>query len=290
MRMPSESGVAPAARTVEDYADRVERVHAYLAEHLDRDVDLDHLAGIACFSPFHFHRIYHALLGETVAESVRRMRLHRAALDLVEGTVPIVRIASRAGYGSQAAFTRAFRSAYGAPPAAYRAASSGAFQGTVTIRRTEPIALIARRHVGDYAGIGGTFEQLNAAAIGRGWVGPSTRFFGIYYDDPSATPAPAQRSDACVSAPVGVDVAAAAASYLRPVEIAGGVHAVLLHVGPYAELHRAYTWLYREWLPSSGEEPADAPCAEEYLNDPRTTPAPDLRTEIWLPVRDPTRR
>ena len=88
--MPSDSGVASAARTVEDYADRVERVHAYLAEHLDRDVDLDHLAGIACFSPFHFHRIYHALQGETVAESVRRMRLHRAAMRAM-GTVPSMR-------------------------------------------------------------------------------------------------------------------------------------------------------------------------------------------------------
>src|SRR3954469_18997591 len=106
--MSSDSGVAPAARTVEDYAQRVERVHAYLAAHLDRDVDLDRLAGIACFSSFHFHRIYHALQGETVAESVRRMRLHRAALDLIEGALPVARIAARAGYGSQAAFTRAF--------------------------------------------------------------------------------------------------------------------------------------------------------------------------------------
>jgi len=287
MRMPSESGVAPATRTVEDYADRVERVHAYLAAHLDRDVDLDHLAGIACFSPFHFHRIYHALQGETVAESVRRMRLHRAALDLVDGTLPIVRIASRAGYGSQAAFTRAFRASYGTPPAAYRASASGAFQGTVTIRRSQPIATIARRHDGDYATIGGTFERLNAAAIGRGWIGPAARYFGIYYDDPSATPAAAQRSDACLSAPVGAGTTAD--PDLRSVLIAGGVHAVLLHVGPYAELHRAYTWLYREWLPSSGEEPADAPCVEEYLNDPRTTPPTELRTEIWLPVRDATR-
>jgi len=118
--MPSDSGVAPAARTVEDYARRVERVHAYLAGHLDRDVDLDHLAGIACFSPFHFHRIYHALQGETVAESVRRMRLHRAALDLIDGALPIARIAARAGYGSQAAFTRAFRRAYGHAPSAWR--------------------------------------------------------------------------------------------------------------------------------------------------------------------------
>ena len=286
-RMPSDSGVASAARTVEDYADRVERVHAYLTEHLDRDVDLDHLAGIACFSPFHFHRIYHALQGETVAESVRRMRLHRAAIDLIEGAVPIARIASRAGYGSQAAFTRAFRSAYGAPPAAYRASVSSAFQGTVAIRRSEPIAVMARRHAGDYATIGGAFERLNAMAIGRGWVGPATRYFGLYYDDPSATPAAALRSDACLTVPAGVD--AGADPDLRPLVIAGGVHAVLLHVGPYAELHRAYTWLYREWLPSSGEEPADAPCVEEYLNDPRTTPPPELRTEIWLPVQDSTR-
>jgi AraC family transcriptional regulator len=282
--MPSGSGVASAARTVEDYARRVERVHAYLAGHLDRDVDLDHLAGIACFSPFHFHRIYHALQGETIAESVRRMRLHRAALDLIEGTVPVARIAVRAGYGSQAAFTRAFRSAYGAPPAAYRVSTSGAFQGTVTIRRTGPIDVVARRHAGDYASIGGTFERLNTLAIGRGWTGPATRYFGIYYDDPSATPASAQRSDACLTVPAGADPGVD--PDLRLLTIAGGRQAVLLHVGPYAELHRAYTWLYREWLPSSGEEPADAPCVEEYLNDPRTTPAVELRTEIWLPVQD----
>ena len=122
--MPSDSGVAPAARTVEDYADRVERVHAYLAAHLDRDVDLDHLAGIACFSPFHFHRIYHALQGETIAESVRRMRLHRAALDLIEGTVPVARIAVRAGYGSQAAFTKRFHEEVGESPARLRRARS----------------------------------------------------------------------------------------------------------------------------------------------------------------------
>lgn len=108
-------------RTLSDYAHRLERFAVYLAENLDHDVDLERLAEVACFSPFHFHRIYHALQGETVAETVRRMRLHRAAVQLIEGETSIERIAARAGYGSQAAFTRAFRSAYGAPPAAYRA-------------------------------------------------------------------------------------------------------------------------------------------------------------------------
>ena len=210
------------------------------------------------------------------------MRLHRAAIDLIEGTVPIARIAARAGYGSQASFTRAFRSAYGTPPAAYRATSSGRFEGAVTIGHSDPIAAIARAHHGDYATIGDTFERLNATAIGRGWIDASTRYFGLYYDDPSATPAHAQRSDACLTTPPAVAIDDD--TELRPVTIAGGAYAILLHVGPYAELERAYTWLYRDWLPASGHEPADRPCVEAYLNDPRTTPATDLRTEIWLPL------
>ena len=56
---------------------------------------------------------------------------------------------------------------------------------------------------------------------------------------------------------------------LRIVEVPGGRHAVLHHRGPYAELNKAYRWLYREWLPKSGEQCADRPIFEEYLNNPR---------------------
>jgi AraC family transcriptional regulator len=141
--------------------------------------------------------------------------------------------------------------------------------------------VIGRRHDGDYAAIGSTFERLNAIAIGRGWIGSGTRYFGLYYDDPSAVPAAALRSDACLTGPPDVS----ADADLRPLTIAGGDYAVLLHVGPYAELERAYTWLYRDWLPGSGHEPADRPCVEAYLNNPRIVAPPDLRTEIWLPLQ-----
>jgi AraC family transcriptional regulator len=43
--------------------------------------------------------------------------------------------------------------------------------------------------------------------------------------------------------------------------------------------------LYGTWLPTSGDEPADAPSIEEYLNDARVVPPSELRTEIWLPLR-----
>ena len=90
---------------------RLERVFTWLADHLDDTLDFATLADVACLSPYHFHRIYHSMQGETVTETVRRLRLHRAAVELITGELPVQRIARRAGYGSQEAFTRAFKTA-----------------------------------------------------------------------------------------------------------------------------------------------------------------------------------
>jgi AraC family transcriptional regulator len=231
--------------------------------------------------------------GETAADTVRRLRLHRAAAELITGELPIPRVARRAGYGSQEAFTRAFKAAYGVPPARYRASfvptlTSGRREGAMdtttyeTTIRTEPaVRVAALRHNGDYQAIGSTFERLMALAVGQQLLGADIRSFGIYYDDPSATPVNALRADACVAVPEG----AAPAGDLQLKEIRGGRYATVLHVGPYAELERVYRWLYGTWLAQSGEEPADAPTIEAYLNDARVVPPTALRTEIWLPLR-----
>lgn len=282
--------------TRSDYAQRLDRVIAWLADHLDGALDLARLADVACMSPYHFHRIYHAMQGETVAATVRRLRLHRAAVDLIAGALPVRRIARRAGYASQEAFTRAFKAAYGTPPARYRASfipvpKTEAKEGTmetsttpeVTTRETPPIRVAALGHAGDYQQIGGTFDRLTAIAAGQGLLGADTRSFGIYYDDPMSTSKAALRSEACITVPS--EWMPSGGLQLR--EIRGGRYAVALHVGPYAELDRAYTWLFGTWLPGSGEEAADAPCVEEYLNDPRTLPPAEWRTEIWLPLRRP---
>lgn len=280
------------ART-QDYATRLERVVSWLADHLDDTLDLARLADVAGMSPYHFHRIYHAMQGETAADTVRRLRLHRAAVELIAGERPVPRIAHRAGYGSQEAFTRAFKAAYGVPPARYRTSfvpipTTGRMEDEMetisyqaTIRETPAIRVAALAHRGDYQTIATTFQRLSTIAAGQGLFGPATRSFGIYYDDPSATPPDALRSDACLTVPDGWT----ANGELQLREIRGGRYAVVLHVGPYAELERPYKWLYGTWLEQSGEEAADAPCVEEYLNDARTVPPPELRTEIWLPLR-----
>jgi AraC family transcriptional regulator len=280
--------------TRSDYAERLERVFSWLADHLDDTLDLTRLAEVACLSPYHFHRVYRAMQGETAADTVRRLRLHRAAVELITGELPIPRVARRAGYGSQEAFTRAFKAAYDVPPARYRAsfvppqtayrqedAMSVTTTYETTIKTTPAVRVAALAHHGDYQSIGSTFERLMALAAGQGLLGPDGRTFGIYYDDPAATPVGALRSDACVVIPEG----RTPTGDLRLKEIRGGRYATVLHVGPYAELDRPYRWLYGTWLAHSGEEPADSPTVEAYLNDAREVPPTKLKTEIWLPLR-----
>jgi AraC family transcriptional regulator len=279
--------------TRSDYTERLERVFRWLADHLDDTLDLVHLADVACLSPYHFHRVYRAMQGETAAETVRRLRLHRAAVELIGGELPVARIARRAGYGGQEAFTRAFKTAYRVPPARYRAsfvplpAASGqeidmeTMTYEATIREVPRIRVAALRHHGPYMNIGTTFERLMVLAGGQGLLGPAVRSFGVYYDDPTATAPNALRADACLAIAAGV----VPGGDLQLQELRGGRYAVVLHVGPYAELDRPYRWLYGAWLARSGEEPDNAPLVEEYLNDVRSVPPTELRTEIWLPLR-----
>jgi AraC family transcriptional regulator len=68
--------------TWDDYQQRVGRAIQHLEQHLEGDLSLPELAGVASFSPFHFHRVFRALTGEGVAEHVRWLRLERAAARL----------------------------------------------------------------------------------------------------------------------------------------------------------------------------------------------------------------
>ena len=86
--------------TLQDYKRRLLRVLVHIQQHLDDPLELQELAGLACFSPFHFHRIFRGMTGESVKEHVRRLRLERAAGHLKLGTAPVTQIALDAGYAS----------------------------------------------------------------------------------------------------------------------------------------------------------------------------------------------
>jgi AraC family transcriptional regulator len=278
-------------RTERDHAARIARAMALIAARPDDPPGLEELAEAAAFSPFHFHRVYHLVAGETPAGTAARARLNGAAAALLKGDAPVAAVARRAGYGSQAAFTRAFRAAYGVPPGAYRArgglgfpesAEEAASVFEVEIRPFPALRLAAMRHVGPFEGIGAVFDRLMVWAGGRGLLNEATRSFALYPDDPRTVPAAQLRSEAGFT--VGPEVAGEGEVRILDLPAFARV-AALRFKGPYAELERAYDWLYGAWLPVSGEEPADAPVMEEYLNDPRALPPAEWLTDVLLPLK-----
>jgi len=277
--------------TRSDYERRVARVSAYIADRLDEAPELARLAEIAALSPFHFHRVFRAMTGETTAEALRRFRMQRAAGELLSGEGTIAAIARRAGYATVEAFTRAFSAAHGVPPATYRlnggivdeaerSDREPLIVSSVEVRRIAPIPVVALRYVGPYDEIGPACQRMTVWAAARGLTGPDLRALTIFHDDPDAAPAGGPRADVCLTAPDGLEPGEG----MRRLEIPGGPHAVYRHRGPYAELRRAYRYLYGVWLPASGREPADRPCFEDCVVDPRGRPPKDWVTDIYLPL------
>jgi AraC family transcriptional regulator len=281
-----------------DYLSRIERVLSYIHEHLDDDLDLDQLADIACFSHCHWHRIYRGMTGETITATVRRLRLHRAAGELIRTSSDIRNIAARAGYGSIEAFSRVFRSAYGEPPARYRDRTQTSPEPNLInpveimmfvteIRDMDPMKIAATRHSGDYLNVGEAFQRVFMWNAKEQVVRNIPRVIGIYYDDPSSVAADDLTSDAGIVVDDTSEISSVAeAAGIKAVKISGGRHAVVTFKGPYAELKRAYDWLFTSWLPDSGEEAGENPVYEEYLNDPATTAPTELLTNICLPLKD----
>lgn len=140
---------------------------------------------------------------------------------------------------------------------------------------------LAVRHRGPYMEIGKAFDALAVHTGARGLCTPEARSFGVYYDDPGAVPAAELRSAACLTVPPGTPAAAP----VEAITLAGGRYVTALHTGPYAELEKAYAWLFGTWLPASGQEPDHRPSLEEYLNDPRTLPPTEWKTLIYLPLK-----
>ncbi|EJK81968.1 AraC family transcriptional regulator [Agrobacterium sp. SHOUNA12C] len=274
------------------YETRLRRVSAYIHEHLDEELDMERLAEIACMSSYHWHRIYRAIYGETAAATVKRLRLHRAAGDLVNTDLAVNDIAKRSGYPNLQSFNRIFKSVYGMPPARYRNEGSHTIfepstQGRiklmfdVTLRTIPSLSLIGVSHTGPYMQIGQAFEILFGTLYARSLARPDMRMIGVYLDDPDVVPAEKLRSYACVNA--SEEVAANAPLERRTVD--GGEYAVLRHKGPYADMYKAYQWLYAEWLPASGRQLRDAVMFEEYLNNPRDVQPTELLTEIYMPLQ-----
>lgn len=108
------------AQRLQEHREQVADVQRYIRNHIDEPLNREVLAGMANFSIPHFHRIFTACTGESIAAYVRRVRLERAGRKLRIGAVNITEVALAAGYKTHAAFSKAFKQEYGLCPSEFR--------------------------------------------------------------------------------------------------------------------------------------------------------------------------
>ena len=173
-----------------DYQQRLGRVTAYIHEHLDGELDLNRLAEVAHLSPYHWHRVYHALHGETIAATVRRLRLHRASSYLANTAMAVAQVARKCGYLNMQSFARAFRLTYGLSPSEYRTHGSHALFRvgqaqpqaagySVDIRPMPAVRLAGMAHKGSYMGVGKAFETAYTHLSAQGLTRPAMRWLAV---------------------------------------------------------------------------------------------------------------
>jgi len=280
----------------------IDRVIAHLQACLragDALPDLEALAAIAHQSPFHFHRLYRALTGETPGRTVARLRLLQALQLLGQAESRVTEVALSVGYESPQALARACRQALDATPSSLREDAGlrsrwqqrlalpagdhadGTVPLQVTVTTLEPFDVVALRTKGAFDDLHQAFGQVFAWAAAQGWAEQLQHLVGIARNDHRDVPAPECVFDCGMG--FGRPPTALPAP-LRTLRLGGGAYAVVRHVGSYAGLEAVTDALLRDWLPDSGHALRDAELYYHYLDDPEEVPEAILRADICVPV------
>jgi len=287
-----------------EYEKRVNLVIDHIRDHLAEELTLSDLARVAAFSPFHFHRVFAAITGETLFGFVQRVRIERAAGALLSHRAQSVLAAALDhGFSSAAAFARAFRARFGMSATEWRAGGAerwrtrqaralerlqrnqrqpnrkrgkarGRARGDTPRKHTEEAAMNVRvaelpaHHVAymRYVGPYGAHGIPDLWKKFRKWMETHNLI-----SDQTVTLGVAY-DDPDITAPdrcrydacVVVPAEFAPDRWVNVMDVTGGKFAVSEFVGNAHEIRGAWEALYRSWLPGSGYEPDDRPCFEVY--------------------------
>ncbi|OAJ93197.1 AraC family transcriptional regulator [Vibrio bivalvicida] len=284
-----------------DYQKRLIPVIRYLEKNFNQPLNLPEVAALANLSPYHFHRTFKAVQGETLADFVRRLRLQSAADDLFKSKQPVLNIALEYGFSSSQSLAKAFQQHYGVTPSAFRDCEN--YQQFSELSRNSKIGHTLRKNGNadkpsdSYTGSELTtwsnkMETQNFTATklayvrvtgpyGEGYKEAADRLYQwagmkglaentcifIYHDNPEVTPSDKCRTDICLMVPEETDVI----NGIELQDFPGGEYAVMRqNITQHSQYALAWDDLMSKVI-ETGLENDDRPCFELYHSyDPQT--------------------
>ena len=280
----------------------------YIRNHLSEPIHLTDVARAAMLSPFHFHRVFQMLVGETIADFAKRLRLEKSLLIMAHSRrSSLTQIALACGFTSSSDFSRTFRQRFGIAPSRFdikawrdehvqglqAAAESGAQlhlqslpqggnpDGFKVKIRALPARTVAYIRVPEPYG---KEPVPNAAKRLLAWADRHSlargQWLGYQWDNPElVSPEDCQYHVAVVATdftPTGeIGRFRFPPMTVAEVEIRGGIDLEL----------RAFQWLFGAWLPNSGCVPDDQPCFEAWIGRPFAHGLDYFELRVQLPVK-----
>lgn len=291
------------------YFESLNRVLQYIDAHLGDDLHLQQLAQLSHFSPFHFQRIFKALVGENPYEYILTRRLEKAIFLLKHRpSVSVTTIAYNCGFPSPENFSRQFKSRYGFTASQFKkdkdlqkskiyqednprsfylvyeeSRKKASVEFPVEIRKEPaiPVALIRASFGADGTALLEAYYELMEWAESVSMPVSDLRRFGMSIDDPNVTPSQRYRYDFAVANPAGKKVS----GRVEEGEIPGGLYASLHCIGDLQRVAQAWDFLYRSWLPESGYVPRHYPAVEAFLKGPEEIGWDQFDMRCSVPIR-----
>lgn len=293
--------------TRQEYIQRINDVIDFVEKNLDADLSLEQLAQKAHYSSFHFHRIFSAVVGETLGEFILRKRMERiAAILLVDKKRPLKELAYQYGFGSDNSFSRAFRKYYGISPTRFKLEGREilskigivrstpevylrnidnllkwmAMNAQFTVKELPAIQLAGIAHIGDFQVMGKLYERLMKWGAQKDVLDRAAfKAITIYHDNPNVTHPQQVRYSACVT----VNKDFEAEGEIRPVTIQKGSYAVGHFEIAASDFPKAWESLCI-WVVENGYEFQDGDYFEIYHNDHVTHPEQKFMVDLCIPV------
>ncbi|OFX83386.1 MAG: hypothetical protein A2W99_11735 [Bacteroidetes bacterium GWF2_33_16] len=306
----------PKNKYQKEYIFRVNKVIDHIDKNIDKPLNLDVLANVANFSPFHFHRIFTTFTGETLNNFIKRLRVEKSARLLInEPETPISDIAYYCGYNSASVFCRAFKDYFKVSAKDYREKmldensknrqsdskidklpeSSDDYirivelnkkwrnimKTNIQIKEMPAMDLVYFRYYGPFNQIGTAYEKLFKWAGPRGLLNfPETKTVTVYHDDPKITDMQKVRQDACITVKGDLKVD----GEFGKQKLQGGKYAVgRFEIDP-TEFEKAWDAMCI-WVSESGYLPSDSSPYELYYEDPEYNANSKFLLDICIPVK-----